>query len=235
MYGFKEKRDALDLKSFIQKRRLEPAPLLVLPPERRLATEKVIVVKNTSGETCPKGGLLRIISEAADPNDDRIYVVTCGKPNGDFALEYLVSLWDEIPDNTLGFASELIHADWVLRSGLTATHRRWGAKSGEWGLTSGLPGFIGMGTATKTVDSINYIRVKQQIVPLVIGKANGIIGAGATDGSVNVMIGSAYSSNNGQTIEDCFNPAFEIADNALVSVGWPQGYPIVTALTCPEA
>ena len=233
LYGFKDRNDAVDLKAFITKHRLDAPPELFVPPERPVGVEKIVVVKNTAGATCPKGGLLRIISEAPDPNDSRIFVVTCGKPNATFQLEYLVALWEDIPDGKTGFASELIHVNWVRRAGAASTHRRWGATNDEWGLTAGYPGFVGMGTDTKTEASITYIRVKQQVVPVAIGKANGIITAGSTTGTVDIMVGPNYTSGNGQSVSNCYNPAFEIADEALVSVAWPHGYPIVAALTCP--
>lgn len=232
-YGFKSKRDAVDLKAFIGRERLNARPSGILPPENRWATQRVVRVKQTSGETCPLGGLLRIISEA---EEDGEWVVTCGKPNTEFQLEYLVNLWEPLPNSTLGYASELVHADWVLRTGSSSSHRRWGAKNAEWGLTAGLPGFQAFGATSRTIDGANFIRVKQQVVPFVVGTANGAIAANSATGSVNVKQATAnntYSTGNGQTISNCYNPAFAIADGALVSVAWPQGYPLVTALTCP--
>jgi hypothetical protein len=197
------------------------------PQDRNFAR---IPFRNDSGEVIPAYGLLRITGMAT-VDGRNIWKVE--KPDATYRRRYLVAA-QEVGIGKRGWGTWLWHADYVLydTGNTPAFGEEWGPEASSWTIKKDSPGFTIQGGNTGTGAASRTIAI-QDVPQIIIGKADALI-ANLSSGTVRVYGGTQGSeADTGLTIASCYNYGPEIADEAVVSVGWMSGKPYAALMSCP--
>lgn len=137
-----------------------------------------MIFLNNSSEDIPPFSVMRPTGAAI--RDDGQFYITVDKPNANFETWYEISGPFITPAGRYGVTVE--SPCWVTYdTGSPVYGQSWGAKSGQWTLSTGRDGFKVYGT----VDASNSrMLVRQREVTLLKGKLDGDLEAGSTSSCV---------------------------------------------------
>lgn len=187
--------------------------------------------KNPTGEEIPPYAVMKVSNWTESDNE---ILCSVSKPDTTFQRRYLVNGPFAVgtgSDNE-GVASFLGRGGPVYISGTPTDNEEWGATSGQWYLSQHRPGFIISGSNTETHNGKTIALAIQFVAQVVYGKADAAIAKNAS-GTVRVYGGAFGSeSDTSMTISSCYNKTSDIADEAEVTVCWPNGKPLVANLVC---
>jgi hypothetical protein len=190
----------------------------------------IVRFRNDSGEAVPGYGLMRPTGMASV---DDLKIITTSKPDATYRRPYLVNGPDEVAIDSYGWGYWLWHADYVLYdTGATPAYgETWGPEPSSWTIKKDAPGFLIQGGNTGTGATSRTIAI-QDVPQHVFGKADAAI-ANAASGTVRIYGGTQGSeTDTGLTIASCYNYGPDIADEAVVWVGWLGGKAYVQNMEC---
>lgn len=221
--------DALrQINGLIRKDRLREAR----PPLRRQQHAPIDVpgigVYNSSGETVPAFGIMRIVA-ATTLGDEVVYEI--GKQATELQRWMLVNGEDEILNGSNGTGYFLDLAGRALydsADGTPAVGQVWGPYPSSWKLRRHMYGFRIEGDAN-TTDT--HVRCTQHWVTHVFGKTNGAYSKGATNAALSVWKGDA-SADSTADVTSAHIPYAAAGTGKWGEIAWHSETPRFTALEC---
>jgi hypothetical protein len=201
------------------------------PPQRRqqhgATGSSGIGVYNSSGETVPAFGIMRIVS-ATTLGDEVVYEI--GKQATELQRWMLVNGEDELTNGSYGpgyFLDIAGRALYDSGDGTPAYGQVWGPYPSSWKLRRHMYGFRILGDPN-TTDT--HVRCTQHWVMDIVGKADGAISLGS-NGTVSVWKGDR-SADSTANVSSCVSTYIATDSANKVRVSWNSETPEITAKEC---
>jgi hypothetical protein len=205
-----------------------PSPETTRRQQRFSVGSSGIGVYNTSGETVPAFGVMRIVS-ATTLGTEVVYEI--GKQATEFQRFMLVNGEETIADNAYGTGYFLDLAGRVLydsADGTPALGQVWGPYPSSWKLRRHMYGFRILGDADTNG---THVRCLQHLVTHVFGKTNGAYSKGATNAALSVWKGDA-SADSTADVTSAHIPYAAAGNAKWGEIVWHSETPRFTALEC---
>jgi hypothetical protein len=189
--------------------------------------------KNTSSEEVPPYGVMASTDVEYFQGHDAIKIA---KPSTTFRRKHFINGRNDVPVD----ATDKIQRGDLLRiaydTGTPANGEVWGPKPSQWTLAKGYPGYICQGLVDMGPDWDSSSHIGLWVPEennTYIGKSNGTIAKGATNGSMNIFVKpSGTWTDTTIAITNCENLTADIEDDTFVSVYFWGGLPIIAPLEC---
>ncbi len=185
------------------------------------------VFKNTSSETVPAYGLMRITTDII-VDAIQNHILKCTKPDTTFSRRYAVNGPVPIAANGYGLCRVTGLVEVAYDSGTPDGDEGWGPKPGQWTAAKNYPQCL---LVEDNKNSTNRIMLATlQPIDQLLGKATSTV-ANRASGTINIWQGTMGSEAviSSLTIS-AFNVGPALASGDWVQVGWINGQAVVSKL-----
>jgi hypothetical protein len=193
----------------------------------RVMSASRLLVLNTSNETIPAGGVMRITGKRTYA--DR-FAIAVDKPNSTLQHEYLVNGAKPIPAGASGYAADMTKdVELLIASGTPAYGESWGPTADSFSATQHRPGGFALGEAITRGDA-SYVPVNWRPIWHAMGKPGADISAGSS-GTVTIWGGVAGSEATASITVSAYS-RLDIPADTFTAVTWLNDHWEATAMEC---
>jgi len=224
-------REFLQLVDSFEKLHLISTRLNSMPAGLPTALDKThwVVYRNNSDESAPPFALLRITGVEV-VHGQTIFVAT--KPDTTFDRYYAVNGGAAVSPGKMGECTFTPQCITRVESGTPSVGDSYGAKSGQWGLELGRPGFTILGVRENSRD-LNIADVLQQPVSLLTGKTDSTITAGGSGTvSIHFQTSGTASEYDVTAVLKWMHNSQDITSTKEVLLAWLEGQWVIIGAQC---